>query len=147
MFESILIVCTANVCRSPLAEVIFKTHLPNLIIASAGTHVQPLNFIGMPADKNSVQLAVENGLNLEHHRARQLDQTLAEQYDLILSMSPSVTEEISLIAPNARSKTLLIGQWIGQSSINDPYKKDYQHFNNCYRTLLYSAKSWASKLN
>ncbi|SON52778.1 phosphotyrosine protein phosphatase [Vibrio tapetis] len=147
MYKSILIVCTANVCRSPLAEALFKKHLPNLTIASAGTHVHALQFTGHPANTHSELIAVEHGLSIESHQAQQYNQALAEKYDLVLSMSPEITEEISKITPQFRSKTILIGQWIGQSSIQDPYRKEYHHFKQCYTSLSFSAQSWAAKLN
>lgn len=145
MFNSILIVCTANICRSPLAKVIFSKFLPNHTIYSAGTCVSTLNFNGLPADKNARLMAQQFELDLEQHRAQQLTPEMIEQSDLILVMNRQQLEEVAELTRGARSKTLLIGQWIHLGDIVDPYGKDLTEFEQCYKTLERAALSWSKK--
>ncbi len=145
MFNSILIVCTANICRSPMAEVIFRKLLPNHTICSAGTCVSTLNFDDMPADKNARLVAQQFELDLEQHRAQQLTPELIDQYDLVLVMNRHQLEEVAEVIRGARSKTLLIGQWIQLGDIADPYGKGLTEFEQCYKTLERAALSWSKK--
>ncbi|MFA9231998.1 MAG: protein tyrosine phosphatase, partial [Microgenomates group bacterium] len=46
MFNSILVVCVGNICRSPVGERVLQAALPNLIVSSAGVAA----LVGNPAD-------------------------------------------------------------------------------------------------
>jgi protein-tyrosine phosphatase len=146
MFESILLVCTANVCRSPLAEALFKQHLPAKHIASAGIKVDALGYGGRPADVGAIDIAKQFLLNLEQHGAQQLTAELAEQFDLILVMNPTHQQQVLETAPTLGAKTLLVGQWIGLSAIDDPFNQDTAAFERCYHDLHRATLSWKDKL-
>lgn len=81
--------CTANITRSPLAEVILDAHvrvrgLDELItVDSAGVHARP----GQPADPPSATLATEAGLDLSRHRSRHTDDVEVAGTDLVLTMT------------------------------------------------------------
>ena len=86
----VLFVCTGNTCRSPLAEVIARRQLEErgwsqVEVASAG--VAALE--GSPASGGSLCVAAARGLNLSSHSATQLTRAVAEDADLILTMSAS----------------------------------------------------------
>ncbi len=49
MFKSILVVCTGNICRSPIGERLLRQHLPDRHIASAGIY----GLEGSPADDSA----------------------------------------------------------------------------------------------
>jgi len=84
---SILIVCTGNVCRSPLAEQLLQIdlgELPGVRVRSAGTHA----LVSAPMTPESKQIAV--GLGVAHpegHIARQLRDAEVREADLVLAMS------------------------------------------------------------
>ena len=82
MFDSILVVCTGNICRSPLGERYLRNALPNKKIDSAGTGA----LVDHEADSAAQRIAQQNGLSLEGHKARQFTSSLARNYDLILVM-------------------------------------------------------------
>jgi protein-tyrosine phosphatase len=146
MFNSILLVCTANVCRSPIAEALFRSHLPDKIIASAGIKVEKLNYTGHAPDPMAIDVANRHHLSLVHHQAQPLTLELAEQYDLILVMTPTQQQQVMNIAPSLGAKTLLIGQWIGLSTIDDPFGKNHAAFERCFHDLQRAALSWKEKL-
>lgn len=79
---SILFVCTANICRSPLAEVMARTvfDADRYVFSSAGTHAMP----GYGAAENSQTVAAEHGLDLTDHRATPLE--ACEQPDVVIGM-------------------------------------------------------------
>lgn len=146
MFNSILIICTANICRSPLAEAIFKRYFPRKQVASAGTQVERLKLEGAKAERSSVVVAEKYGLDLSSHTSQPFTAELAKEYELILVMSEQHMQEVMEIAPGNGGKTLLIGQWIGRSHIDDPFRKPIEEFEACYQALDRAAVSWAARL-
>lgn len=142
MFNKILVVCVGNICRSPSGEYLLKHHLPNKHIASAGVGA----LVGKPADKTAAEVAFEHGISLDGHVAQQLSSELCKDYDLILVMEKGHIEAVTSIAPEARGKTMLFGQWVGQKDIPDPYRQSREAFDFAYELLDESAKAWAKKL-
>lgn len=142
MFDKILVVCVGNICRSPTGEALLKQKLPTHTVASAGVGA----LVGHPADPQAA--AAAQGLDLSAHRARQLDADIAAEYDLILVMEQAHIEAVCNIAPSARSKTMLFGQWLpaGSRNIADPYRQSDEMFQSVYAKLEQAADLWAAKL-
>jgi protein-tyrosine phosphatase len=107
MFDSILIVCTGNICRSPIGERYLRKLLPDKKIDSAGTGA----LIGYAADESAIKIASKNNMSLEGHKGTQFTVALGRQYDLILVMERTHIEQISRMAPEVRGKLcyLVIG--------------------------------------
>ncbi|WP_107688657.1 low molecular weight protein-tyrosine-phosphatase [Neisseria wadsworthii] len=141
-YDKILIVCTGNICRSPTAEYILKQLLPDLFIASAGINATP----NRKAEPEAILSAHRNRIDISPHVARQLTPQMCEFSDLILVMEESHIEDIALICPQARSKTMLLGQWTSPLFIQDPYKKSQDTFDQIYRQIENACKTWAEKL-
>src|SRR5690606_28717957 len=108
MFKSILVVCTGNVCRSPIGERLLRQHLPDRYIASAGI----FGLEGCPADDSAQDVAWRHGISLDGHVARRLTRNLMQGSDLILVMEPEHLRFIAAMAPEIRGKSLLFGQWL-----------------------------------
>lgn len=142
MFDSILIVCTGNICRSPIGERYLQKLLPNKKITSAGVGALKDH----DADESAVNIALKHNLSLDGHKGRQFTPSLARKYDLILAMEKSHIEQISRIAPEARGKTMLFGEWIGRKDIPDPYRKSEEAFASVYDLIEQASKCWAEKL-
>lgn len=142
MFDSILVVCTGNICRSPIGERYLRNLLPDKKIYSAGTGA----LIEHAADNSAIKVAQIHGLSLEGHLSRQFTSSLGRQYDLILAMEKSHIEQIGNIAPEARGKTMLFGHWLEQRDIPDPYRKSDEAFLSVYKLIEQSGKLWAQKL-
>lgn len=142
MFDSILVVCTGNICRSPIGERFLRRALPNKRIDSAGTGA----LVGHDADSSAIKIAAQNGLSLEGHKGQQLTSSLAREYDLILVMEKSHIEQICRIAPEVRGKTMLFGQWLGHREIPDPYRKSEEAFASVYQLIEQAGLLWVEKL-
>ncbi|QLN79793.1 protein tyrosine phosphatase [Klebsiella grimontii] len=143
MFDSILVVCTGNICRSPIGERYLRKVLPNKKIDSAGTGA----LIDHPADESAIKIAGKYGISLEGHRGRQFTSSMGRQYDLILVMEKSHIEQIGRIAPEARGKTMLFGHWLNQREIPDPYRKSDEAFASVCKLIEEAGYCWASKLS
>ncbi|HHH2875652.1 protein tyrosine phosphatase [Klebsiella pasteurii] len=143
MFDSILVVCTGNICRSPIGERFLRKALPNKKIDSAGTGA----LVGHNADNNAIKIAAKNNLSLEGHKGQQFTSSLGRQYDLILVMEKSHIDQIDHIAPEVRGKTMLFGHWINQRNIPDPYRKSEEAFASVYELIEQAGKLWVEKLS
>ncbi len=143
MFDSILVVCTGNICRSPIAERMLRQRFPDKNIDSAGMGA----LVGYPADPSAITVALKHGLQIDNHRAIQFTSALGRQYDLILVMEKSHQEQISRISPEVRGKTMLLGHWLGGREIPDPYRKSQEAFESVYRLIDQACQSWSQKLN
>ncbi|SON51015.1 phosphotyrosine protein phosphatase [Vibrio tapetis] len=146
MFNKILVVCVGNICRSPIGERYLQKLLPNKEVASAGIASKKSRLEGKPADAMAAEVANEHGVSLEGHGSQQLTSELCSRYDLILVMEKGHMEALTQIAPEARGKTMLFGQWIGQKDIPDPYKQSKEAFDFAYDLIEKSADAWIKKL-
>ncbi|WP_217548642.1 protein tyrosine phosphatase [Pantoea sp. GbtcB22] len=143
MIKSVLVVCVGNICRSPTGEHLFKRALPNIRIASAGLSALQ----GYPADQKALAVAAEHGVSLEGHQAKQLTASMCRDYDLILVMEKRHIEQVNRIDPAARGKTMLLGHWLNQQEIADPYKKSREAFEEVYGLLENATQKWVNVLS
>lgn len=142
MFQRILIVCVGNICRSPTAELLFRHYLPNLHVASAG--IRALTGQGM--DDTARSLVEEHGLDGSHHIARQLDEGMIRDADLILAMERAHVDIIVRRTPHAMGRTLLLNKWADRSDIPDPYRQQRPAFEHVYRMINTAALGWVPYL-
>ena len=117
---TILLVCTGNTCRSPMAAGILKKMLADegiegMTVLSAGTAALE----GMPATDLAVQTSADWQIDISGHRSRPVTDELVEKADLILTMTPEHREEILLFDPEAAPKTVLLKNFPGPVK-NDP---------------------------
>ncbi|KPU03151.1 protein tyrosine phosphatase [Enterobacter cloacae subsp. cloacae] len=143
MFDSILVVCTGNICRSPIGERLLRQLLPGKRITSAGIY----GLEGSPADVSAQDVARRHGIPLEGHRARKLTPQIMRESDLILVMEPAHLRFISDMAPEIRAKSLLFGQWLGPQDIPDPYCKSREAFDYVFGLLGKASQEWAHRLS
>ncbi|MBO1518818.1 protein tyrosine phosphatase [Oceanisphaera pacifica] len=142
MFNNILVVCVGNICRSPTAEFLLKQALPHKTVHSAGLGA----LVDHDTDATAKQVAEQNGLTCPTHKARQLTKELCRQADVILVMESKHKEGITKLAPEARGKTFLLGQWNNNQEIPDPYKKSEEAFQHVYQLIAENSKLWSQKL-
>ncbi|MBD3162039.1 MAG: hypothetical protein GF346_07065 [Candidatus Eisenbacteria bacterium] len=106
----ILIVCTGNICRSPMGEGLLRKMLRDrgkqgeVVVESAGTF--PVE--GAPASSEAVATAAEHGVDIRGHVGRALTDRLVQRADLILTMAPDHRDRLVAAYPEAEEKTELI---------------------------------------
>ena len=119
MTKSILVVCVGNICRSPMAEVMLAAELPSeCLVSSAGIGA----LVGEKAHPTSIDLMHERGLSLEAHIARQLNETLLRQSDLIITMEQAQLSWIETQWPHARGRVYRWGHW-DNFDVPDPFRR------------------------
>ena len=122
---AVLLVCTANICRSPMAEAIFKAKLGEVFktIASAGVHADPR---GGPVDARAAAALERHQYTLERKwRSRRVEPEQLGQDDLVLAME---VEHVAALrkkaAPEHHARILLLTDFVPEMAgedIPDPY--------------------------
>ena len=117
----LLFVCTANICRSPIAEALARRYADErgwaVEVASAGTHAVP----GQPAAPNSIKVTREAGGDCSSHASQPIDAALVDWADRILVMEMRHAQNIRERFPAADEKVQLLGTFGGLVEISDPY--------------------------
>jgi protein-tyrosine phosphatase len=136
----ILMVCTGNICRSPMAEGLLRHMLPErwkpkIHIHSAGTH----GLDDQPAASFAIQAAAEMGVDISGHRARSLDPEMVSQADLILVMEPVHREIIArAVRPEERNRLRLLADFETprqSDTIDDPYNQSLKVYRACLNRI------------
>ena len=144
MFNSVLIVCVGNVCRSPMAEVLLQNRLAdqykNIQIASAGLGA----LAGHGADVTAQYLMNKMDIDLSEHKAQQLNTQLISEYDLILVMEKGHINAVHNIAPSSKGKVHLLGKW-SDFEIPDPYKQPQREFELALELIERGIDEWIDK--
>ena len=139
--KNILTLCIGNICRSPLAEALLARELPAHRVWSAGLSA----LIGQAADPTSVQIGVEQGLDLSRHRAQQVSSFMCQQADLILVMEQGHKSMLEQQYPQVRGKVFRLGQF-GQFEIDDPYRQPRDAFDAAWAAIAQGVADWVPRI-
>lgn len=119
----ILFICTANICRSPVAMGLLHRRLKeegmeDWTVTSAGTWAQ----LKRGAASNSIRVMEAQGIDITEHQARLVDREMLKEADLVLCMERGHAEALQTEFPEAADKIYLLSEMVGrQYSISDPY--------------------------
>ncbi|MCT4171628.1 low molecular weight phosphotyrosine protein phosphatase [Elizabethkingia anophelis] len=134
----ILMVCLGNICRSPLAEGILKSKLPdNYIVDSAGTIAMHED---EHPDKRSVKVAALHNIDISKQRSRPIQPKDLEYFDRIYCMDRNNLKDVSAMAKNEgqRQKISLILDVLhdnNNTEVPDPYWGNQQDFEDVFQLL------------
>ncbi|MEO6279319.1 low molecular weight protein-tyrosine-phosphatase [Roseateles sp.] len=122
---SLLLVCTANICRSPMAEAIFKAKLGDVFktITSAGVHADPR---GGPVDARAASALARHNYSLERKwRSRRVQPESLGEYDMVLVMEAEHVDALrTKAAAEHHARILLLTDFVPElagQDIPDPY--------------------------
>lgn len=122
--KTILFVCTANICRSPMAAAIMRRRIAELGLAdrvqvlSAGVWAEE----GLEASRNAVKVLGQRECDLTGHRSRQVTPALLDQADIVLVMEEAHRRSLFYMAPQHLGKVFLLAEMAGEyEEVADPY--------------------------
>lgn len=148
----VLFVCTGNICRSPTAEGIFRKLAADAGMAeavtadSAGTHGY---HVGEPPDPRAQRAAAKRGYDLSALRARTVEDSDFQRFDLILAMDRDHYSILSSAQPTAAHKVKLMMSYarrFEEREVPDPYYGGPQGFERVLDMLEDAAKGLLDSL-
>ena len=134
----VLLVCTGNTCRSPMAAGFLAHGLGpdggRVMVQSAGTAA----WDGQPASELSVEVAARDGVDLAAHRSRRLTPELVRQADLVLVMEPSHVAAVRTLGADP-DKVHLLSEYPppGEPSlpVSDPFGASVEAYEECWNRI------------
>jgi protein-tyrosine-phosphatase len=125
--KRILLVCTGNICRSPLAAALLERALTErgstgIVVESAGTGA----WDGAPVSEGAYLVGLERGLDLSGHRARLLTRELVNGADLVLTMARHHRARADELG--GEGHVFVLGEYAGrdgdEAEVSDPFGGD-----------------------
>jgi protein-tyrosine-phosphatase len=144
-----LLVCTGNICRSPLGEALLaralrERNINGVTVTSAGTGA----WDGAPASEGAYLVGLERGLDLSGHRARLLTRELVEQADLILTMARHHRARVDELGGEGR--VFVLGEYAGregdEAEVSDPFGGDLDVYRDTCAELQALVAAVAERL-
>ncbi|WP_144107832.1 low molecular weight phosphotyrosine protein phosphatase [Paraburkholderia sp. BCC1886] len=150
MFANVLIVCHANVCRSPAAEMLFKARQPGASrdratpIAFHSAGIRAVNGHGM--DPVMRRLLAERGVASGIHYARRLERRLVRDADLVLVSECAQVGAVEALDPASRGKVYPLGKWEDDSDVADPHGGDEAGYRESLVLIEHLVMGWLQKI-
>jgi protein-tyrosine-phosphatase len=107
----ILMVCSGNTCRSPMAMALLDHHLRQRGVVATVHSAGTLGW-GGPATANSITVLAERGISLDHHQSRRIDPGMVVGADLVLGMTRDHVGGSLARDPTAVDRTFIIGELV-----------------------------------
>jgi protein-tyrosine-phosphatase len=147
--KKILVVCTGNACRSPMAEGFLKKHLKpedNFVVLSAG--ISAIDGI-MPTDA-AIKVMLEKNIDISFYRTKPFSKAFANIADIVLVMSNMHKDFILNIMPDIKDKVFLYNEFAGigngKKDIDDPIGQPLETYRSVRDQIKQATEAIVGKL-
>ena len=126
MTNHIIVVCYANYCRSPVAEILLREKLPeNFIVESAG--LNPLFGKGM--DQRSQHFLHRKGIRTPLHNPRRISKNMIMKSSQVFALDIAILNKLNSDFPKFSGKIKLLNFQQPKTLLSDPFKmQDDEYF-------------------
>lgn len=141
--HKIMFVCHGNICRSPMAEFIFKKIVrengkeEEFIISSSATSTEEIwRGVGNPVYPPAKRELLKHGITCDGKRAVQLKESDYEKYDLFVCMdSANVRNANRILNGDSQNKVVKLLSFAGrEDDVSDPWYTD--RFDVAYKDIF-----------
>ena len=140
--KNILVVCTGNICRSPTGEYLLKKELgPEFNVMSAGLGA----LVDHPAHETAQKIALEHGVDMGAHRARQINLDILKWADLVLVMENGHKQELISRYPWLEGKVFRYGE-PQRVDVPDPYRRPENAYVLAWNYISKLTPYWVEKI-
>jgi protein-tyrosine phosphatase len=149
----VVLVCTGNTCRSPMAEVLLKKRVADrlgckieelddrgVVIMSAGLSAPP----GARAAAEAIQTMHDRGLELRQHESQPISERIVRFADVIITMTRGHRDAILQTWPDAEPRVHLISR--GRGDVSDPIGGPLDLYRRCSEQLDAYLAEWIEEL-
>ena len=150
--KRIMFVCTGNICRSPmchyyLQKLVNEADLQNkYLISSCGTYANT----GESSTINAIETMKRFNVDLNMHRATNIDDIDIENYDLILCLTVSHKTTVLSLYPKLRGKVYTLREYVypndSYKNIDDPWGLSLNVYNECADEIVEALNILFNKL-
>jgi protein-tyrosine-phosphatase len=141
MFK-VLIVCTANVCRSPMGEAILRRMIKEKGLEDH-LQVESVGIYAMDGQKSSdltIEVCKENRLDLSDHRSRSITPHDIQNSNLILCMTPDHKQDLDQFFPGEQEKISTLREYgstkqLAKLAIDDPIGMSLNFYRRIFREI------------
>lgn len=128
----IIVVCTGNTCRSPMAQAMLSDKFTQTDVISRGLAVT----WGTGVSRHSVEVMSEMGYDISTHAPKQLTREEAQQADLILTMTSGHRDRIIFMWQEIKEKVFTLCEYAGQGGdIADPFGGALEDYRECAKQI------------
>ena len=143
----LVLVCTGNTCRSPMAECLMRARLAKLTGKEDAVTVVSAGLAAFPGDRassNAVDVMQRQGLDLSEHSSQVMTEQLLGQADLVLTMTRGHREAILSKFPDAADRVFTVR--VDGGDIADPVGAPVEAYEACANQIDSQLMIWADRI-
>jgi protein-tyrosine phosphatase len=145
MFNKVFFVCLGNICRSPMAEGLFKKWLIDNQLPTEVSSAGLAAVVGNTATRKAQAQLKTRDIDISQHVARQLTAAHVREADLILVMEAEQKKKIEAKYSYALGKVFLLGKW-GDFEVPDPYGGPVSDYEYALTLIDKGLQDWQKRL-